>query len=263
LPRLQSKTVTELIETKAITDLRDVPDELLNDLQRRVKSHTLAGRPYFDGVAAARELAQHELPGVFLDFETIQFAVPIWKGTRPYQQIPFQLSAHAVSRRGEITHTAFLDLSGDDPSVPFAQSVIAACGDAGPVFVYNAGFERTRLRELAERLTDLERPLMAIGERIVDLLPITRNHYYHPAQEGSWSIKKVLPAIVPELGYQKLEGVQDGGMAMEAYLEAIQPGTSATRREEIRAQLLEYCKLDTYAMIGIWRQLAGRTDIRL
>jgi hypothetical protein len=189
--------------------------------------------------------------------------VPIWTGTRPYQQIPFQFSAHAMSRSGEIAHSAFLDLTGDDPSLPFARALIAACGEAGPVFVYNAGFERTRLRELAERLTELERPLMAISERIVDLLPITRNHYYHPSQEGSWSIKKVLPAIVPELSYHALDGVQDGGMAMEAYLEAIQPGTTAARRDEIRLQLLEYCKLDTYAMIGIWRHLAGRTDIRL
>jgi hypothetical protein len=89
LPRLQSKAVTELIETKAITDLRDVPDALLNDLQLRVKAHTLAGKPYFDGAAAARELAQHQLPGVFLDFETIQFAVPIWKARGPTSRSPF------------------------------------------------------------------------------------------------------------------------------------------------------------------------------
>jgi hypothetical protein len=263
LPRLQSKAVTELIETKAITDLRDVPDELLNDLQRRVKSQTLAGRPYFDGTAAAQELSQHRLPGVFLDFETIQFAVPIWKGTRPYQQITFQFSAHTMSADGKIEHAAFLDVSGNDPSQPFAEALVRACGEAGPVFVYNAGFERTRLKELAARLPEMDRPLTAISERIVDLLPITRKHYYHPAQEGSWSIKSVLPAIVPELSYHDLDGVQDGGMAMEAYLEAIQPGTTVARREEIRAQLLEYCKLDTYAMIGIWRHLAGRTDIRL
>ena len=100
LPRLQAKAVKELIETKAIKDLCDVPDEYLNDLQRRVKVQTLSGKPFFDHAGAAAELAQYNLPACFLDFETIYFAVPIWKGTRPYQQIPFQFSRHAAVADG-------------------------------------------------------------------------------------------------------------------------------------------------------------------
>jgi len=109
---------------------------------------------------------------------------------------------------------------------------------------------------LADNLPHLADQLVRINRRIVDLQPITRNHYYHPAQQGSWSIKKVLPALVPELNYDDLEGIQDGNMAMLAYQEAIAPDTTSDRKEEIRRQLLDYCKLDTYSMVRIWQVLA-------
>ena len=144
---MQAKAVKELIETEAIKDRR-VPDDYLNDLQRRVKVQTLSREPFFDHAGAAAELAQYNLPAYFLDFETISFAVPIWKGTRPYRQIPFQFSCHALLPTGELNHSEFLDLSGDDPSVPFAEALIDACGQLGPVFVYYAGFEAIRRMEL-------------------------------------------------------------------------------------------------------------------
>jgi hypothetical protein len=105
--------------------------------------------------------------------------------------------------------------------------------------------------------------LLAINVRLVDLLPIARERYYHPSQQGSWSIKKVLPAVVPELRYDALDGVQDGGMAMEAYLEAIHPSTRPERKAHIEQQLLAYCRLDTYAMVRLWQVFAGRTDLKL
>lgn len=105
--------------------------------------------------------------------------------------------------------------------------------------------------------------LLAINTRMVDLLPIARERYYHPSQQGSWSIKKVLPAVVPELRYEALDGVQDGGMAMDVFLEAIHPDTSVERKREIERQLLAYCKLDTYAMVRLWQVFAGRTNLAL
>jgi hypothetical protein len=260
LPRIQTKALKMFIENDGITDLRKVPDELLNERQRRVKAHTLSGNVYFDGAGAAADLAAHKLPAYFLDFETIFFAVPVWKGTRPYQQLPFQFSMHRLSRTGKLDHQSFLDLSGKDPSKAFAESLIAACGERGPVFVYNAGFETTRIKELGERFPRLKRSLLAINERIVDLLRIAEQRYYHPSQQGSWSIKKVLPAVAPDLRYDALDGVQDGGMAMDAFVEAISPSTSSARKAQIERQLLEYCGLDTYAMVRIWAYFSGRTD---
>lgn len=262
LPRFSSAKARELA-AQGVDDLRNVPDALLNAKQQRVKEHTQTNAVFFDAAGAAADLAAYGLPAYFLDFETIQFAVPIWKGTRPYQQITFQFSLHTLASSGQLEQTAFLDLSGDNPSEPFAHALIAACGGQGPVYVYNAGFETARIRELVERYAHLSAPLLAINERVVDLLPIARERYYHPSQEGSWSIKKVLPAVVPELRYDALDGVQDGGMAMEAFLEGIHPDTSAERKAQIEQQLLAYCKLDTYAMVRLWQVFAGRTELRL
>jgi hypothetical protein len=262
LPRI-SATKIQNLAAQGVDDLSDVPDDLLNVMQQRVKQHTLANTVYFDAAGAAADLAAHTLPAYFLDFETIQFAVPIWKGTRPYQMITFQFSLHTLDKDCQLEHTGFLNLSGNDPSESFVQALIAACGEQGPVYVYNAGFETARIRELAARYPESSEPLLAINTRVVDLLPIARARYYHPSQHGSWSIKKVLPAAVPELRYDALDGVQDGGMAMEAFLEAIHPDTRAERKAEIEQQLLAYCQLDTYAMVRLWQVFAGRTELRL
>jgi hypothetical protein len=263
LPRFAADRIRELAD-RGIDDMRAVPNDLLNERQLRVKTHTLNNTTYFDAQGAAADLAAYPLPALFLDFETIQFAIPIWAGTRPYQQIPFQFSLHNVTSDGQLEHREFLDLSGNDPSLSFATELVRHCGDQPlPVFVYNAAFERSRISELAVRFPEHREALLTINERIVDLLPIARDRFYHPSQQGSWSIKAVLPAAVPELSYSDLDGVQDGGMAMEAFLEALHPQTPEERKELIREQLLAYCKLDTYAMVRLWQVFAGRDDLSL
>jgi hypothetical protein len=258
LPRIAAKALKAHIDEDGITEMRLVRDDLLNERQLRVKQHTLSGKTYFDSARAAAALAGHRLPAVFLDFETISFAVPIWKGTRPFQQIPFQFSTHTLRRSGSLEHESFLDLSGNDPSRALAEALIDACGGTGPVFAYAAAFENSRIKELAARFPRLGKPLRDISNRIVDLLPVAEQHYYHPSQEGSWSIKSVLPAVAPDLQYDDLEGVRDGGMAMEAYREAIDPSTTAVRKNEIQRHLLAYCRLDTYAMVRLWAFFTGR-----
>lgn len=261
LPQVRAKALIQKIEEDDIRDLRDIPDELLNPGQLRVKSHTLNGETFFDAAGAASDLASHKPPAYFIDFETIKFAVPIWKGTRPFQQIPFQFSLHRLTRTGKLEHHSYLDLSGNDPSLAFAEALVSACGKKGPVFVFNAGFETARIKELAERFPKLREDLLAINARVVDLLPIARARYYHPSQQGSWSIKKVLPAIAPDLRYDHLDGVQDGGMAMDAYLEAIAPTTGAERKNQIQQQLFVYCQMDTFAMVRLWQFFTGHHEI--
>lgn len=258
LPRLTVLQRAQL-EALGVDDLRRVPDALLNGQQRLVKAQTLAKTVHFDAKGAAADLAPHGLPARFLDFETVMFAVPIWTGTRPYQQIPFQFSLHQVSASGRLTHEEFLDLSGDDPTEPFANALIQACGRRGPIFVYNEAFEAGRISELAQRYAKLAPALQAINGRLVDLLPIARERYYHPAQQGSWSIKAVLPNAVPEMSYTNLDGVQDGSMAMEVYAEAIRPDTPAERKAEISKQLLAYCGMDTLALVRLWEFFRGRS----
>ena len=258
-----SKQKIDLLVGMGISELCDVPDELLTERQQRVKSNTVNNSVYFDADGSASELAECGWPAYFMDFESTQFAVPIWKGCRPYQQDVFQFSVHKLDETGQLHHVEFIDLSGNDPSRPFSEALISASGDVGPVYVYNAGYENGRIRHLAEVHPDLRDALLAITERVVDLMPIAKNYYYHPSQQGSWSIKKVLPAMVPELSYEDLDGVADGGMAMEAYQEAISPDCSEKRKSEIRQELLAYCKLDTYAMVRLWQVFAGRSDLKL
>ncbi len=256
LPRIRAKKV-EAWEGLGIVELGDVPNSEINDTQQRVKAATLSGETFFDAAGAATALEGQATPAYFLDFETVSFAVPIWKGTRPYQQLTFQFSLHRVDADGTLHHSEFLDISGDDPRKAFIEQMLNDCGHFGPIHVYNAGFENTRIKELAEAFPAYASKLHALLPRVVDLLPIARNHYYHPSQRGSWSIKAVLPAICPEVSYSDLEDVQHGMAAVDAYKEAIAPETTQERQSQLREQLLKYCELDTLATVKIWEFFKG------
>jgi len=252
LPQISGKKLEDW-ESRGITELKDTPDHELNANQQRVKHATLTGEIFFDGLAASEALASQALPAYFMDFETIQMAIPVWVGTRPYQQIPFQFSLHKLDTEGQLSHIEFLDLTGNDPREGFVQALLEGAGDRGAIYVYNASFEKSRIHELIVSFPAYAEGLNAINDRMVDLLPIARKVYYHPCQEGSWSLKAILPGICQNLSYGELEEVQDGMAAGRAYLEAIAPGTDAKRKAEVCTQLLEYCKLDTLATVEIWK----------
>jgi len=250
----KKKSLKEHLANLEITELTQVPDELLNALQQRVKAATVSGETYFDRKGAAAALKAHKLPAYFLDFETINPAVPIWAGTRPFQQIPFQFSCHRLGRMDKLEHREFLHITSADPSSDFIDALLIACDaetSTAPIFVYNQGFESARIKELATRFAKRRRALLSLVDRMVDLLPIAKANYYHPAQKGSWSIKAVLPALVPELAYDQLEEVQDGGGAQQAFLEIISPEIDLLRKAQRIKQLLAYCKLDTLAMVRV------------
>ncbi|MDX9742023.1 MAG: DUF2779 domain-containing protein [Gammaproteobacteria bacterium] len=250
LPRNGSRAAR--LREEGFNDLREIPLERLDrELHRRIVAATCSGRPWLDP-AVSHKLAALPVPYYYIDFETIQFVVPIWAGTRPYEQIPFQWSCHIEDEDGKIQHRAFLAEGGGDPRRTFASTLIDALGTSGTVFVYNAAFERGCMLRLAEVFPDLALALRAAAERIVDLLPIARDHYYHPEMRGSWSIKAVLPTIAPQLSYSDLP-VADGGMAQEAFGEVLREDTSPERRTELREALLRYCERDTWAMVEVVR----------
>ena len=147
-------------------------------------------------------------------------------------------------------------MSGNDPREMFAKSLVEAVGAQGTVIVYSAGFEGARIKELAVVFPELSSQLLAIVDRSFDLLPVARNHYYHPDMKGSWSIKDILPTISPELNYANLE-VSDGLMAQEAYKVAISHETTPERKAEVRQAMLKYCAQDTVAMVKIVHALKG------
>jgi hypothetical protein len=250
LPNSSGKRLAAELRGEGYDDLRNVPEIRLNKpLHRRIWQVTVDNQHFLDA-EAGKLLRALPYPRYYLDFETIQFAVPIWAGTRPYEQIPFQWSCHIENANASIAHQAFLAEGPNDPRQAFAESLIQVLGTEGPILVYNAPFERGRMRELAIVFPDLAPALTAAIGRIVDLLPIARQHYYHPDMRGSWSIKAVLPTVAPDLAYDDLE-VADGGMAMEAFAEILHPETSAERREQLRNALLKYCERDTWAMVKV------------
>lgn len=244
------KALAAKLRAEGFKDLRDVPAERFeNSKHIRVHRSSLSGQSELDN-EATRLVQSLPYPRYYLDFETIAFAVPIWANTSPYIQLPFQWSCHIEDCQGKISHQEFLDTTGDDPRRDFAVSLVKALGDRGPIIVYNAPFEGARMKELAASFPDLANPLLAAADRLFDLLPIARNHYYHPAMKGSWSIKAVLPTIAPELNYSNLL-VGNGGMAQDAYRAIINPETDSEKRKQMHDGLLRYCEQDTLAMIKI------------
>ena len=231
-------------------DLRDVPETALRSrMHLRVAASTRTGET-FVSADLRRLLAGIDYPRSYLDFETITFVVPRWLGTRPFQQLPFQYSLHTESHDHTMRHDAFLDASGQPPLQGLVENLLNAIEKKGPVIVWNQGFEGARLRELAQLFPQHAKDLLALVGRMVDLLPIYRQHYYHRDMRGSWSIKAVLPTIAPELDYGTL-GVADGGEAQNAYLLVCDPATSAAKRERLRGQMLAYCERDTWAMVRL------------
>ncbi len=255
LPNTGSRLATKWGEQE-IYDLRELTAEAeLSPLHERIRKAVSTGIPYLDTEAFAEAVSQWPYPRTWLDFEAIAFAVPRWVGTKPWQAIPFQFSAHVEQRKGSIEHVEALDLTGDDPR-EFIADTLANLPDHGAVIAWSKSYESARLRELADALPHHSAMLLSLADRLVDPMLVAKAHYYHPDQRGSFSIKYVLPTVAPELDYSSLH-VADGMAAQAAYLEAIEPGCTPQRRYEIDAALREYCGQDTWAMVVICDRLSG------
>ncbi len=243
------KIITDMQEA-GIEDIHDIPDGVLTNERHVTVWQATRTNKVFISPELKAEFTKLPYPRFYLDFETINFVIPRWAGTRPHQQLPFQWSCHIQRQIGELEHREFLDTSGNAPMRAFAESLIAAVETDGPIIVYGT-FESTVIKSLIKFYLDLEDSLNDILDRLVNLLPWLQNHYYHPAMKGSWSIKAVLPTIAPHLDYSQLEDVQNGTLAQLAYLDIINPETNQRVREQKIQNLLKYCELDTQAMVEV------------
>lgn len=259
LPRTGKRLASEWAG-EGVHDLRELEEaDLVNPTHQRIHRATSSGQAFHDVEAIKRAVAGWQYPLHFLDFETIGPAIPRWVGTRPYQQIPFQFSCHTETVGRALSHAELLSLDGSDPRRALGEALVrtlAYDSDAstGSIVAYNASFERRCLLDLAETLPDLAQALRRIAGRLVDLLPVTRAHFYHPDQRGSWSIKSVIAAVMPEMSYDALE-VGDGIAAQLAWLEAVDPTTQGARRQTLQHALRAYCERDTLAMVLLLRLL--------
>ena len=233
--------------------------EALSDKQHTQVECTLTGARHINPDGIKEWLDTLSYPLYFLDFETMQSVVPQYHGTRPYQQVTFQYSLHYIETEGgELKHKEFLGISGEDPRRALAEQLCADIPMDVCTMAYNKSFECGRIRELAEAFPDLAEHLLNIESHIVDLIdPFRAGHCYLPAMDGSFSIKKVLPALfpeAPELDYHNLSGgVQNGGDAMTIFPRI--KDMSPEDQSKARCALLDYCCLDTYAMVKVWGKL--------
>ena len=233
--------------------------EISNEKQLRQMEYALADKgTYVDKEGIRDFLNTLSYPLYFLDFETMQPVVPLYAGTRPYMQIPFQYSLHYIETEGgTLKHKEFLAESGPDPRRALAEQLCRDIPMNVCVTAYNKAFECTRLKELAAAFPDLAEHLLNIRDNIKDLLvPFQSGYYYNRAMGGSFSIKSVLPAIFPDdpgLNYHNLDGIHNGSEAMTIFpkIKDMNPDD----QEKARNNLLKYCELDTYAMVKVWEEL--------
>ena len=238
--------------------IRDLPEDvrLSGPTARQVRSVRTGKLVVEDGLAQA--LAEIETPTAFLDFETINPAVPVWTGCHPFEAVAVQMSCHVRGARGALVHHEFLAEGPGDPRPAMADAVISACKGARTVVAYYASFEQARIEHLAANVPSRRKALLDVAGRLVDLHPIVRDNVYHPGFGGTFSLKTVAPALVRGLGYDDLE-IGEGEAAATA-LEGLLLGADAipaAERKKLRRQLLDYCERDTLATVKVYERLMG------
>ena len=256
ISRLRSDKKFELYKNGIVKfeDIKEL-DKFNASQQIQIRSE-LSKEQIIDKGAIKEFLDTLSYPLYHLDFETFQQAVPEFIGLRPYEQIPFQFSIHKDDGNGNLEHFEFLAEAGADPRYELALNLIKFIPQDACVLAYNMSFEKGVIRRLAEIYPQISNELMAIHDNIKDLMaPFANKSYYHPKMQGSYSIKYVLPALVPEFesAYKDLNLIHHGGEAMQAY--AAIAFMNETQRDAYKKALLEYCKLDTLAMVKVLEKL--------
>jgi predicted RecB family nuclease len=250
LPRIRTEKVDDLLAS-GIMSVQQIPDDFpLSETQRRVVDTMKSGKMWI-GSKLARELANLRYPICFMDFETIFPALPRFAGMRPYDHIPFQWSVHRQERSGTpLQRYDYLAENTSDPRVPFLELLCQAVKGAGCIVVYNEVFESSRLDELSQWLPEYRLAITRIKSAMWDLLAVIRRNVYHPAFGGSFSLKSVLPALVPDMSYDNLH-VAEGSQAGIVWSQMINPEASAEEKIRLKQDLLDYCGQDTLALARI------------
>ncbi len=257
LGRASKKQYSELLDM-GVELVKDIPDTFPSNYKQRLQIQSARqNQAIIDHDAIAEELSNLEYPIYFLDYETYGEALPMYDGYKPYQQAVTQFSIHVARHpdSDEFEHYECLATEAGDPAQHLATELCNVIGETGSVIVWNKGFECGRNDELAVLCPDLASQLKSINERVYDLMDIFKDGLYVDHRfHGSASIKKVLPVLCPELSYKELE-IGEGTKAMLAWYEMVHGNLTAGEKEQIRQNLLTYCKLDTWAMVEIWRKL--------
>ena len=253
---LSKKKLAELIDVGNF-HLHQVPEDMkLSDAQRNQISAHISNSAFINNGKIAEELENLVYPLYFIDYETFPSAIPMFDGFSPYQQIPFQYALFVLEKSGgKSTRFEFLHAENSDPSRLFAESMQKHIGNTGNIIVWSKKFECSRNKELAERIPDFKEFFDSVNNRTYDLMDIfTKQHYVHKDFRGSTSIKKVLPVLAPELSYKEL-AIQEGGTAASSWIKLIGNELSVAEKTQLKKDMFEYCKMDSFAMVRILEEL--------
>ncbi|MCB0404861.1 MAG: DUF2779 domain-containing protein, partial [Bdellovibrionales bacterium] len=217
-----------------------------------------SGAAVLDVAGLSSFLAALRYPLHFLDFETIGYGIPRFAGMAPYDQLPFQYSCHVLeSPQATLQHREYLAAGSGDCRPELAERLLADLGRRGSILAFNQGFEKARLVELAAFLPECAAAVEQLLDRFVDLKDAFTKYYYHPEFHGSFSLKDVLPVLVPTMSYAGM-AVADGVGAQAAYARLGDEKTPTSEKQALRQNLLEYCRQDTFAMVALLRALEKR-----
>ncbi len=247
------------LEALGIKKICDIPDNFpLNEKQRSQVQATKYDQVYIDKLRIKEFLKTLQFPLYFLDYETLSSVVPYFDGLGPYKQLPFQYSLHMLDKPdGEIKHYEYLHSDSSNPIEPLTEALKSQIGDKGTVLVWFEGFEKSCNELMGKIRPDYEKFYKQINDRVIDLMtPFANGAYVHKDFFGSASIKKVLPALIPELSYKDLD-IKQGGAAQRLWMEAVLDGKRKDEKDKILTDLLKYCELDTLAMVKIYQFLDG------
>jgi hypothetical protein len=235
--------------------ISDLPaDQKLNATQKRQIKAMTDGRIVVEpGLKKALEAFDGRLG--YLDFETIQRAVPVWPGMAPWEQAPAQFSYHEANGDGTYKHAEYLAEGPKDCRPELARRMVEATKNAEKVATYS-GFEKTKIRGLQKAVPELQAELETLEGKLVDLLPIVRENVYHPDFLGSFSLNYVLHPLVPELTYDDLVIVDGLVASVEiARLLFVAGKIPQEEHDRVRQDLLNYCERDTWAMVKVLERL--------
>jgi len=263
IARIGGKNLALLIDSE-IYNVHEVPDDIkLSGIQKNQVEVAKSKKPIINQVAIAELLGELEFPLYFLDYEAVNMALPMYNGYKPYQQIPFQYSLHVLpSPSGSLEHFEFLDQVGKQPPEPaLLEDLVKHISKSGSVVVWYKAFEASRNKEMAAAYSQYADFLTDVNARIFDLMEIfSKQHYIHHGFNGRSSIKAVLPVLVPEFSYKGMD-IQGGEVAAIRWYDAVAGRTSLEQAKQTFDALLQYCGLDTLAMVKIYDKLADLVKV--
>jgi len=255
----------QALRARDVESIPDIPEDVKLPQKQALALDCLASGEIWVSEDLADVLGSLGPPAYYMDFEAMMSGIPAYVGTRPYETVPFQFSVHSIDEDGVLTHTAYLAEGDVHPGREFAEELISAIDHGDwPVLVYHQKYELDVLGALCEMFPDLAEDLGIIMKNVVDLLPVVRDHVCHPGfitkralSSSTYSIKNVLPVLVPSMSYADLDGVAEGGEASRVFAAIVHGVYTGREADDFRQQLLDYCAQDTLAMVEIQKALAA------